>query len=897
MELIISHTNCDFDSFASMVAASLLHPAAKICIVGSPESNLKQFLAENGSRFSIVKEKSVNPERITKLIIVDNRDPKRMGKIGSYLLEKIEKSESKSGQESSQAFPTIICYDHHPDSDNDIFHDYSHTQPTGACTTIMLDFLNRAGIQINVFQASLFALGIYEDTGNFLHINTTYKDFAAASYLFNIGASLEFVKRYLPKEFTSTQFALINTMISKCETVSIKGIETSFIEIDSEDYQEDIALLVQTVKKSKNLKLLFCISTHSEKIDIIARNDYDFINLDTVLSRFNGGGHKTAGFASVSSTSTRESKAETIMRIKNEIIEEIEKQITNYGTVADLMTSPADTVRPETTLNEALTKLLNNNYSTVLIADKKNRPTGILTKKDISRALHHSMADRPVEDCMSTNVITVNEKESIYNAYKTLIDYDIGRLPVVSDKGNISGIITRTDMLIHQFRHISAAALKQTDYDSVKVMMQNNIDDNVLELLKQAGYIGDSLGVNVYVVGGFVRDLILQHKNYDIDLVIEGDGIKYAREYCKKFGKSIKTFPKFGTSFVILKNGKRIDISSARREHYPTAGSLPEVEYAGIQNDLFRRDFTINSLAVQVNIHRFGRLFDFYGGRRDLKLGIIRVLNNFSFVEDPIRILRAIRFEQRFGFRIEKKTTYLLKKSLQLLSLDNVSAERIKTELIYSSKKGPPDRFFSRLQELGVLKQINHNLKFTTENKTICKKIDELTIWYKNSFPKEKPEFWICYHLALLHGLSLRMKEKFALKLRYSRKFTICLRKSDSFVRYRLAELEKEKDQGVIALDLHNLSIETIIYSAACTDNDVIKDKIIRYLSKNRFIKPELDGDDLKNLGVPEGKMIGKILEDLQKKKVNKALTGKKAEIAYVKNIIARGKLNETNRH
>ncbi len=888
MELIISHTNCDFDSFASMVAASLLHPQAKICIVGSPENNLKRFLLENNTRLDLIKEKSVSPEQITKLIIVDNRDPKRMGKIGSYLMDTVNNPDKINKQKTPIKPPTIICYDHHPDSDNDIFHDYSHTQPTGACTTIMLDFLNRAGIQINTFQASLFALGIYEDTGNFLHINTTYKDFAAASHLFNIGASLEFVKRYLAKEFTSIQFAIINTMLANCDTISIKGIETTFIDLDFRSYREDIALLVQTVKKSKSLKLVFCISIRNEKIDVIARNDYDFINLDSILRNFNGGGHKTAGYASISSPASQNSKTEKVLWIKKRVIEEVEKQIVNYGTVADLMTSPADAVRPETTLNEALTMLLNNNYSTVLVADKKNMPIGILTKKDISRALHHQMSSLPVENCMSTNVVTVNENKSIYNAYKILVDYDIGRLPVIGSDGNITGIITRTDMLIHQFRHISTLPLKQADYDNVRGLMQNNIENDVVDLLKQAGHVGDTLGMNVYVVGGFVRDLILQHKNYDIDLVVEGEGIKYAQEYCNKFGKSIKTFPKFGTSFVILKDGKRIDITTARREHYPTAGSLPEVKFSGIENDLFRRDFTINSLAIQINANHFGKFFDFYGGRRDLKLSILRVLNNFSFVEDPIRILRAIRFEQRFRFRIEKKTTHLLKKSLQLLSLDNVSGERIKAELIYSSKKGPPDRFFSRLQEFGILKQLNNNLSFSTQNKTICQRIDELTIWFKNSFPKESPDFWICYHLALLHGLTLRIKEKFAFKLKYSKKFIDSLRKSDSFVRYRLPEIEKEKNEGIIAIDLHSLNLESILYSVATTDNTAVKDKFIRYLSTHRFIKPELDGNDLLKLGLPQGEFIGKILDDLRKAKINKVLHNKKAELAYVKNLLAR---------
>lgn len=879
MELIISHTNCDFDGFASMLAASLLYPSAKMCFVGSVEVNLKNYLHRYEKQFEFIKEKNVTAEEITKLVIVDNRDIKRMGKIGHYLED-----------ESFRKKITIICYDHHPESETDIESDYSHLEMTGACTTIMLDFLNNAGIQINSSYATVFALGIYEDTGNFLNANTTQKDFAAVSYLFSLGAAIDVVRENLLRNFTPDQLDLIGRMSSVCETILIKGIETSFIEIELADYQDEIAFLLQTVKASRNIKLIFCTCYRQNKVSIIARNDYDFIHLDRLLNKFGGGGHKSAGYASFMFSDGNKPD------VRARIVSFLEDQILEYGIAKDLMTSPVSTMSSGSSVDEARAFLIRNNFSTVVVS-KDGQLCGIATKKDISRALHHGMGESHLDSVMSANVITVRENDAICHVYKTMVDNNIGRLPVITDSGTLSGIITRGDLLAYHYKFFTKEKPEQTHYTNVKGAMYKNLNEQTLDLLKKFGHVADKMGMEAYVVGGFVRDLIMQRFNYDIDIVVEGDGLLFAAEFTKKFAKRCRQFPQFGTSYVVLKDGRKVDVATARTEYYPNSGSLPEVTFSSIRNDLYRRDFTINSLAIQINSRSFGNLHDFFSGRRDIKLGIIRVMNNFSFIEDPLRILRAIRFEQRFDFEIEDKTLQLLMDSLKSGNLKNVSVERIRTELIVSSQKGSAESFFARLDELGIWNHINNNIVFTPHKRVICQRIRELEIWFRNSFPKEEFESWICYHLTLISDLSLRIKERYARKYKYSTKFIDALRKSHRFIESDVwsgmnsdfptqnVSGARVLTEGELAVHLSNMDVESIVFLTSLTGEAKIKDRFIKYLTESRFIKTLLDGEDIKSLGVPEGKEVGLILRELLKKKIDQKIDSRESELELAKNI------------
>jgi len=222
------------------------------------------------------------------------------------------------------------------------------------------------------------------------------------------------------------------------------------------------------------------------------------------------------------------------------------------------------------------------------------------------------------------------------------------------------------------------------------------IPDTVADILKAAGAIGDKYGFKVFAVGGFVRDLLLGADNLDIDIAVEGDGLRFAKELANKLNGSLITHKQFGTATIA--SIARVDIATARSESYKVPAAYPNVKFGTIKDDLKRRDFTINAIALSLNKKSFKKIVDFFNGRKDLKRGIIRVLHDQSFIDDPTRIFRAVRFEQRYGFRIEARTEQLLRHAVNSGVLHKLKKQRIERERAIISKEKKASRMFARLE-------------------------------------------------------------------------------------------------------------------------------------------------------------------------------------------------------
>lgn len=241
-------------------------------------------------------------------------------------------------------------------------------------------------------------------------------------------------------------------------------------------------------------------------------------------------------------------------------------------------------------------------------------------------------------------------------------------------------MITRTDILrnlyeelIRKFKISKPKEESEESRRNVANLMKEFLSEEVYEILRIAGTLAEEMELGAYLVGGTVRDLLMRRPSPDIDIVVEGDGIAFAHELAKKIDGKVTPHPRFATAKIlkeIKKDGeiKRfyIDIATARTEYYESPAALPKVETSSIKKDLYRRDFTINALAVKLNTKDFGLLIDFFGGQRDIKDKKIRVLHNLSFVEDPTRAIRAIRFSEKLGFKISKHTENLIKLAVKM---------------------------------------------------------------------------------------------------------------------------------------------------------------------------------------------------------------------------------------
>ena len=256
---------------------------------------------------------------------------------------------------------------------------------------------------------------------------------------------------------------------------------------------------------------------------------------------------------------------------------------------------------------------------------------------------------------------------------------------------------------------------------NLSVEIKKQLPQELVEFLRLAGELAQKRGQKLYLDGGVVRDLLLERENFDLDLVVEGDAIRLARRLSEQHGGRVRAHARFGTANWILPPAYEealhpfqdgLDLVTARTEFYERPSALPQVERSSIRQDLHRRDFTINTLAIDLTPARWGELLDFYGGERDLRDGYVRVLHSLSFVEDPTRILRAVRLEQRLGFELEEQTEALLRNALDLL--DHTTAERIRQEFYLILQEERPCEIIYRLKQLGVLNQLHPHLKCDT---------------------------------------------------------------------------------------------------------------------------------------------------------------------------------------
>ncbi len=353
------------------------------------------------------------------------------------------------------------------------------------------------------------------------------------------------------------------------------------------------------------------------------------------------------------------------------------------------------------------------------------------------------------------------------------------------------------------------------------------------------------LEVSPFIVGGFVRDLLLGAPSADFDIVVEGDAVKLARALAAARGGRVTAHAQFGTAKWTLPPGsalQHLDFVSARTEFYAHPSALPEVEHSSIKLDLRRRDFTINTLAIRLDGAAFGDLLDFWGGERDLRDGLIRVLHANSFVDDPTRILRAARFEQRFHFRIEPGTAELIALALHLLQ--RVSGDRLRHELDAILEEDEPERTLARLAELDVLSHIHTDLAAGYETVGA------------GGLPLQVR--WAAW----LSPLSPSALDAVLARLNFNAKFSAFVRQVGA-LRSAFKAIHPDMRMSELHARLKYFDPDALTTAIELGADAAIRDFLSAYATRARTLKPATTGDDLKALGLPPGPRYAEILDQL----------------------------------
>jgi tRNA nucleotidyltransferase (CCA-adding enzyme) len=391
---------------------------------------------------------------------------------------------------------------------------------------------------------------------------------------------------------------------------------------------------------------------------------------------------------------------------------------------------------------------------------------------------------------------------------------------------------------------------------------QTRLSPPLQQLLQTSARIADAHGMGVYAVGGFVRDVLLGVSNEDVDLTVEGDGVAFARHLAAALDGTWKGPSAFGTAVVIAHDGHKIDVATARRETYKHPAALPTVVPGSLRDDLFRRDFSINTLAFALNGPEALSLIDWYGGGADLAEGVIRVLHNRSFRDDPTRMFRAIRLEQRFGFVLHRHTLRLLQRAVEKRWIELLSGARLWRELRLMLEGEAPVACLKRLDELQILPHIDAALVLSPAQLALLTRVTEARIELAETHPEVIGRAWPLYLTTLLYGMEADLIRRIGTRLALAPRAIQELLAGIAAVEAACHRLRLEEDlrPSAVVAALRALPLELLPLLLALSPRGEVRQLIQSYLMTWRHVRLGLTGDDLKRLGVPQGPQIGRLL-------------------------------------
>lgn len=787
----------------------------------------------------------------------------------------------------------------------------------------------------------MLGLGIFEDTGSFTFASTTEHDFSAAGWLKTQGMDLNAIAELITRDLTSEQVVILNALLQTATTHDINGTQVVIAEASLETYLGDFALLAHKMMDMESIKVLFALCRMGDRVQVVARSRLPEVDVAQVCASLGGGGHPYAASASV--------RNKTLQQVRDELFALLFSVVNPQLRVRDLMSAPVVGVDDDRTIAHAGETMTRYGLKAVpVFATGTRRCVGYLEQQTAARAISHGLGGMGVTEYMHRRVQTVTPDEDLYKVMEIVVGQRQRLVPVVdrapapylagsygmdhastpggavkeagagadADRatGEVVGVITRTDLiniLVEEPARVPESLLPESRRErNIRSLLHERLPDTHFRLLQLAGQLGDRLGVPVYAVGGFVRDILLGRPNLDLDVVVEGDGIAFARTLAHELGGRMRAHPKFKTAVVIFparesekRHGgeavrtdregaaalapppsgvaadaaqaeaahraatrpeQRIDVATARLEYYEYPAALPTVELSSIKMDLYRRDFTINALAVQLNPPHFGRLVDFFGAQRDMKDKVVRVLHSLSFVEDPTRILRAIRFEKRYDFRIGAQCERLIKNALQLGMLDKLSGARLFHELKLICDEKSPLPCIRRMEDFDILRLIHPLLKLSPAKMDVLIELERVLHWYRLLYLVPAPEPWVLYLLGLCGNGKYLDVAAVSDRLAFSRKARqdfLTLRENAREA-FNLLNLWMQRDGSLGGLHslLSPVAPEGVLYLMARVKSEDARKHISHYLTRLRGETPDITGNDLLAMGIPAGPAYGRVL-------------------------------------
>ncbi|NLT34594.1 MAG: CBS domain-containing protein [Gaiellales bacterium] len=889
LTVVTTHQNADFDALGACVGAAKLYRDAKIVFPGSLNRNVRDFVSLHGESLPIVNIRGVQLSAVRRLVVVDTADSSRLGDLAPLC--------GCTGVE-------VVIFDHHsteaPQKPDYVKAENWVLSDDGSQSSSMVHILRGRDIHLTPLEASIFALGIHEDTGSLVYPQTTVRDAEMLATCLRLGASQALIERYLHNPLADEQREMLLRILDTVRVERIQGHDVFVAAVASEVYVDGLSVIAHKVMDLMNSEVLIQAVGMIGRVFVTARSRLGSIDVAALLHTIGGGGHAQAASGVV--------RGRTAEQVARDLVSALQGLSTSLPTAGEIMSRPVHFVQAGTTVTDALLVAQKYGHSGIAV-EEDGIVAGVATRRDLDKAVRHGLGHAPVKGIMSRRITFAGQSTTVEELRRLMMDAGVGRVPVVSDelatappKGGLQsddvlGIVTKTDLLAAYQTAEHRLGPDQRTYHTC-----------VLHPLEELPFFGPILRAaaalslefeGVYLVGGFVRDLLLGLPNADLDIAVEGDGVRFAELLAKELGGRVRVHRKFKTAVVMLpeemlerapvwvKQGREpfhVDVATCRTEFYDYPAALPSVEHASIRQDLFRRDFTINAMAVALKGDDYGTVIDFFGGLNDLQAGVVRVLHNLSFIEDPTRIFRAARYENRYRFRMDEQTRALAKGCVDMYLVGDLSTSRLRDELIALLSERDVDWSLERLYELGVAKQVHPKLSTGPRTLALVHRLDGFTV---ELGVESEVVRWRLRLAAVTRHMEHEELYLWLERLRLRHADSEVIRDSVVLGPKLAPQLENpDLEAWQIFRLLSRLPVESLVFLLARAQSRVLQDRVYEYLRELRFCHPALSGDDIIRMGLKEGPGIGRVLGELQRLRVEGKISGREEEREVARKLI-----------
>jgi tRNA nucleotidyltransferase (CCA-adding enzyme) len=661
VRLVITHEQPDFDAVASAALVTVLFPGSVVALPGTLRGSVGELLKLYRDQVPITASEDVDLAEVSELIVVDTAERSRLGRFQPLL-----------------ARVPITVFDHHPEPSDPVPGSRGLRDAVGATVTLLVRQLEAAGVTLPPALASLALLGLHEDTGDLTFDHTTPDDHRAAAWLLHQGANLEVLRRFRSAALPPELGGLRDRLLAEAVTHEVAGRSVVTAHFSSDDYVPSASGLANALLDDTRADAVVIAARMDDRTLVFARSGSRVDVAGALQTAVGGGGHRRAAFARC------DHGPERALAL---VLEALPRFIDPPLRARDVMSAPVTTVDSTATLAEARQALARHAHNGMPVVGPRGDLVGVISRRDLDHALRHGITDAHVESFMTRPSITATPDTTLRELERLVLRHDVGRIPITADDALV-GIVTRSDLI--RARHPGA------DLRAPAERVLASLPQGARRVLDLAASLaGDA---RLYLVGGTVRDGLLGVGYVDLDLVVErapwsptrgarpGDtatsygAAALGRALQRALGGSLSVHGDFGTARLRLDDELVVDIASARAEAYPTPGALPEVRASSLVDDLARRDFTVNALAVRVHPGP-ADLIDPFSGLADLEARRLRVLHPLSFVEDPTRLVRGARLAGRLGLRFDDDALAKARAALRREVLANVSGQRLRAEL------------------------------------------------------------------------------------------------------------------------------------------------------------------------------------------------------------------------